>query len=761
MKKITFLFSLAAGLLMAPLSATPLTLANSDFQASGNDTNPASWSVTETNAGSVSSVYVYGSTSNVLAFWGAGATAEQSILTTEATADTYGSYAVTFDTGWRGFNRPTATGFSVKFELINVTDGGVLATGTYNYPVPAAAISNTYTPIATGNTLILAYDKSLPALAGDTVALRVTGTGSPNQGGNNFANTGWIDNISIDATVGGPDPVFTITTPPTIQSNGAPMNVEIPFTNDGATQPLNITSVTPGGIDGAFFTVGTISSPVAPGASGTINLTFTPTSGGNYSANITVVTDAAVNPTRVIPLVAIVADPVLFVATDSVDFGTLGANPGATTANVTVTNDGGAADLNVTAALLGTADGFAITSVPGPIAPGASANIVVTFNPGAATGHFGGLLAITSDAAFNSSATLSLVAEVTPASALPVALALENGNFNANAYNSENFTAPNGWTSSLVGTAGNYGQLVPNVTDLPSLFWARSGNFIQQDLSTANTGLTADQITGISVAFDRGYRNDTVTAGDIIVRVSLWDLVSNTEIAGRDVLIEDTGVIASPGSNQFTPTGVAFPVSSASTGAVALRIATVEPLLAANQFFATAMIDNVSLAMSGTYNPATPFQVWALASGLDGTPGKEDGAGDDPDQDGATNFEEFAFGANPLSASSTSLAGVVTADTNSDTQNELLVTVAVRSGASFSGSPSPSATVDGVTYSIQGSAALTVFDQIVEGPLVSAVIPANLPVSPPSGYEYLTFRLAGSNGLPSRGFLRAVASESP
>lgn len=759
--KSAFLLSLAAGLLMAPLSAIPLTLANSDFQASGNNTDPASWSVTETNAGSVSSVYVYGSTSNVLAFWGAGATAEQSILTTEATADTYGSYAVTFDTGWRGFNRPTATGFSVKFELINVTDGGVLATGTYNYPVPAAAISNTYTPIATGNTLILAYDKSLPALAGDTVALRVTGTGSPNQGGNNFANTGWIDNISIDATFGGPDPVFTITTPPTIQSNGAPKNVEIPFTNDGATQPLNITSVTPGGIDGAFFTVGSISSPVAPGASGTISLTFTPTSGGNYSANITIVTDAAVNPTRVIPLVATVADPALAVATDPVDFGTLAANPGATTANVTVTNDGGTANLNVTAALLGTADGFAITSVPGPIAPGASADIVVTFNPGAATGHFGGLLAITSDAAFNSSATLPLVAEVTPASALPVALDLANGNFDANAYNSQNSTAPNGWSSSLVGTAGNYSQLIPNVTNLPALFWARSGNFIQQDLSVANPGLTADQLTGLSVTFDRGYRNDTVTAGDIIVRVSLWDLVADTEIAGRDILIEDTGVIASTGSNQFTPTGIAFPVASASTGAVALRIATVEPLLAANQFFATAMIDNVSLSISGSYVPADPFADWALAAGLDGTPGKENGPDDDPDQDGLTNLDEFAFGSAPLSGSSRGLVAAVTADTNADTESELLLTVAVRAGASFSGSPSPAATIDGIVYQIQGSTSLGTFVETVEGPLAAPVIPASLPAAAPSGYEYRTFRLAGSNGLPGRGFLRASATAAP
>jgi hypothetical protein len=560
-----------------------------------------------------------------------------------------------------------------------------------------------------------------------------------------------------------PDPILTVAAPPEIQCNGTSVGVSIPFSNTGTTQPLNISSITPGGADASYFTVDGFTSPVAPGGSGTIELTFTPLagSGGPYAADLTILSDDSANPSQTILLSAAVADPALAVNPDRVDFGTLAANPGATTANVTITNDGGTSDLIVNATLYGTADGFSITTVPGPIAPGNSADIVITFDPGAATGHFGGLLAITSNAAYDSSITLPMVAEVTPASALPVALALENGDFNANAYNSQNSTAPNGWTSSLVGTAGNYGQLVPDVADLPALFWARSGNFIQQDLSTANAGLTADQLTGVSVSFDRAYRNDTFTAGDIVVRVSLWDLVSDTEIVGRDVLIEDTGVIASPGSNQFTPTGITFPVSSASTGAVALRIATVEPLLAADQFIATAMIDNVSLAISGTYVPADPFADWALAAGLDGTPGKEDGPADDPDQDGVSNFDEFAFGSAPLSGESRGLVAAITADTTSDSQDELLLTVAVRAGASFGGSPSPVATIDGIVYEIQGSTSLTAFDQTVEGPLAAPVIPASLPAVAPAGHEYRTFRLAGSNGLPGRGFLRATAVQAP
>ena len=601
-----------------------------------------------------------------------------------------------------------------------------------------------------------------------------SGTGGVlNSGAIPVTAVGGVINASVSGTfttlsvlAAPPDPVLNVSSPTTIQSDGLPVNVSIPFTNSGATLPLSITSVTPGGADAAFVTVNSFTSPVAPGGSGTIELTFTPITGGGgggpYSADLTIASNDSANPSQVIVLSAAVSDPAMSIVQSSVDFGTLAANPGPVTASVSVTNDGATSDLIVSATLLGNTPEYQITSIPGPIPPGGSANIVLTLTSGALAGHFGSLLSITSDAAYNSSAIIPVIAQVTPATTAPTSLTLVNGDFNANAYNSQNPTAPNGWTSSLVGVAGNYGQTIVNISaGYPALFWARGGNYLQQDLTTSNSGLTANKLTGVQVSFDRGYRNDVVTRGDILVRLSLWDLTTDTEISGRDVVIEDTGVIAGTGSNQLTSTGITLPVSTAAANPVALRIATVQPFLLANQFEATALIDNVSVAVSGTYNPSTPFQAWALANSLDGTPGKENGVDDDPDQDGATNFEEFAFGANPLSSSSTSLAGVVTADTTSDTQNELLITVAVRNGASFGSTPSPSATVDGVTYSIQGSIALTAFDQVVEGPIASSVIPANLPAIAPSGYEYLTFRLAGSNGLPSRGFLRAVASEAP
>ncbi len=133
------------------------------------------------------------------------------------------------------------------------------------------------------------------------------------------------------------------------------------------------------------------------------------------------------------------------------------------------------------------------------------------------------------------------------------------------------------------------------------------------------------------------------------------------------------------------------------------------------------------------------------------------GASADPDNDGATNLEEFAFGGIPNDPSNNGLTFVLTADSDdAGTEEELLLTVAVRNGApAFAGAPSPTASVDGITYRIEGSTDLVDFDSAVTQ--VGAVTDG-LP-TPPAGYEYRTFRLDGSQGLPDRGFLRARVSE--
>ena len=291
-----------------------------------------------------------------------------------------------------------------------------------------------------------------------------------------------------------------------------------------------------------------------------------------------------------------------------------------------------------------------------------------------------------------------------------------------------------------------------------------AAGYYEQNLSANNSGLTAASAGTVSVSLDAGYRNDAVTSGPILLRLALWDATNGVEVTGRDLVLVDQGVLAGTASNQLAPAAVKMSYNAAAYGAeqLALRITQLEPQLAVSPWQATAIFDNVAVSVDGSWVPtADPFASWALASGLDGSAGKESGRNDDPDHDGVTNFDEFAFGGNPLSAGLSGLRAVSATDTTADGSKELILTITVRSGASFSGSPSPTASADGVSYEVKGSTDLSSFTTTVSVPLASAVVPPSLPPSPPAGYQYVSFRLGGSEGLHGKGFLRATATSAP
>ncbi len=135
--------------------------------------------------------------------------------------------------------------------------------------------------------------------------------------------------------------------------------------------------------------------------------------------------------------------------------------------------------------------------------------------------------------------------------------------------------------------------------------------------------------------------------------------------------------------------------------------------------------------------------------------------GDDPDHDGSSNVVEFALGGTPDNGSDNPKVYSIVADSSADgdSTQELLMTIAVRlSTPAFTGSPSPAATQDGVTYKVQGSSALSGFTGSATP--VNLVTPPAPNAAPPAGYEYRTFSLGGSNGTPDKGFLR-VGIENP
>lgn len=152
---------------------------------------------------------------------------------------------------------------------------------------------------------------------------------------------------------------------------------------------------------------------------------------------------------------------------------------------------------------------------------------------------------------------------------------------------------------------------------------------------------------------------------------------------------------------------------------------------------------------------STAYDTWASVNGLDGTSGKENGKTDDPEGDGRNNLYEFGFDGDPLNNSD---LGKVFLLTNDGADDRLILTIAVRSTLdAFTGSPSPSLTVDGITYTVEGSTDLNDFTAPVSA--INSVT-TGLP-TPSAGYEYRSFSLDGSLNFPNKGFLRAEVAEAP
>lgn len=156
--------------------------------------------------------------------------------------------------------------------------------------------------------------------------------------------------------------------------------------------------------------------------------------------------------------------------------------------------------------------------------------------------------------------------------------------------------------------------------------------------------------------------------------------------------------------------------------------------------------------------PLTAYENW-LATYF---PGETDpaiiGREADPDGDSQPNIVEFALGGNPDDAADNAKIHVLTEDgSDVGTAKELLLTIAVRDGAGAdpvfapASGGNPTATQDGVTYTIEGGT-----DFSFTG-TVSVVDPVSTGLAAaPAGYEYRTFSLEGSDGLPDKGFMRVA-----
>ena len=127
--------------------------------------------------------------------------------------------------------------------------------------------------------------------------------------------------------------------------------------------------------------------------------------------------------------------------------------------------------------------------------------------------------------------------------------------------------------------------------------------------------------------------------------------------------------------------------------------------------------------------------------------------GADPDFDGTPNLLEFALNGNPVSRFSNGSIASLIQDSSAPAGNELTLVIAVRDGAVFNGG---TATVDGITYIVEGSPDLAFPAAAVSstGPAGLAPASTGLPSLEGTAWEYHVFKLDLSEGLPGKGFLR-------
>jgi hypothetical protein len=236
-----------------------------------------------------------------------------------------------------------------------------------------------------------------------TVTAPVTFTLLPQSTGNTNGVLGqaggYFDNITLsgeEIAPGGPN--LVVTSPAVLVDEGLGGPFSIPIENLGTAQ-LDIASVATDG-SGAASTISniTFTTPLAAnGGAGTIDFDFAPDAGpGLYTTNLVVVSNDPNSPTTV-ALEITVRDPEIALAADAVNFGVLPNNPGPQTLSLTVFNDGEVEPLVISGTTLTGASEFAVISTPGPIAPGDSGDIEITFTPGAATGRLTATLAIQSN----------------------------------------------------------------------------------------------------------------------------------------------------------------------------------------------------------------------------------------------------------------------------------------------------------------------------------------------------------------------------
>lgn len=125
--------------------------------------------------------------------FGASASMQQALDQKEVTADSFGSFTVSFDYGWR--NHSTGDDFKFTFEIVGLTKEVVLGKCEFRLPTKQKT-DNQFTLLGADEKVVIKYNNRRAVHKGHEIALRIRGESTRRKG---FKNTAWIEDISLTA----------------------------------------------------------------------------------------------------------------------------------------------------------------------------------------------------------------------------------------------------------------------------------------------------------------------------------------------------------------------------------------------------------------------------------------------------------------------------------------------------------------------------------------------------------------------------------
>jgi hypothetical protein len=353
-----------------------------------------------------------------------------------------------------------------------------------------------------------------------------------------------------------------------VNTNSAPKTVTL--TNNQSV-PLNISSITTGS---SSFTATNCATPIAPGGSCTINVTFTPASTGSLTGTLTVADDANTSPQTV----SLSGTGIQSVSLSPTILQFSAQAVGSTSAaKTTVLTNSQSTSLSITS--VSTTGPFAASNCPSSIAPGGTCTISVTFTP-SATGQVVGTLTVV-DNASNSPQTATL--QGTGAAATLTSIIVSPATPSVPAGTTQAFTATGNYNN---GTTAN---LTNTVT------WSSSAN-----------GVTTINSAGLATAVAAGVATITATSASISGSATLT-VTPPTLVSLAVTPLNLT--LAPSSSQQFTATGTYTNGSTQNlTGSVSWRsgnaaVATISASgLATGVAAGTTAITAISGSITGSTN---------------------------------------------------------------------------------------------------------------------------------------------------------------